>query len=492
MLWEGDQKNGVEGPGQKAGIAPSITNQTGHARGKSHDHAVHNSKGDILGTIDHKEAGLHKPGASFVLDQKTGKPIAHYDQHKGRGLDEWKGRILALIEARIKAFESAPNEPSTAQQRPSEKGGIVSLQERQGLSIKKGEEFQEARAVLQKGLLSPSEAASSSKMPPVVEKAFVAFLKVFYSWFAKGEGETKKQDASLPPDQARYAKKEEKAWADLLKKTVPFTLSRKTDWKGIEAAVFRGVVRNPPEVASRNAAQTATREGAQKEVVVSDLIFANGKMEKFARIPIAALANPAVAARVLAHLESMLPGEKISKALLMEWFGAGGELSFLALSHKVVRPELAKAFKSALTESAEGRSEEAAMAYGREASQGIALSARTEEMVARQLDINLRPTNVSGVGEGDNQNSSGVAGGTGPAELSHKTLFGLRKGRRRGGASDEGEILIPGFVPWYELVFKPYNWKGKKVRWWVPLLYLVAASTVGLGSVYVFKFLLQR
>ncbi|MBI2082768.1 MAG: hypothetical protein HYT76_04280 [Deltaproteobacteria bacterium] len=455
----------------------------GHAHHKPHAHTVHDEKGTVLGTIDHKDAGAHKPGASFVRDEggKLGKP--HYDRHQGRGLDEWKGRNLSLIEAKIRASELAPKEAS--QQEPSAGKTSTLITERIALSGKKGEEFQEVKTILQKGLLSPSIATSSSKIPPVVEKALVAFLKVFYSWFAKGEGEAKKQEFALPPGQERYAKKEEKAWVDFGKRFLPFVMGKKTDWKNVEKAVYRGMVQNPPEFLVSRSSQ---RERAEKVLAIlfSDLKFMNGKSEKFAQLLVT---NPLQYSQMLQRLSSLQPGDPLAKAVLAEWFG-GSELSFLVLSHRVVQPDLAKAFKSALTESVEARSVEGL--YQPEVTKGIALSARTEEIVARELDLKLRPTAQEGVtDEGRGVLGSGQTPSVG--EEAAKTIFGFRKKRKRGGmgGADIDEILIPGFVPWYELVFKPRKWKGRP-RWWVPLLYLIAASTIGLGSVYVFKFLLQR
>ena len=65
----------------------------------------------------------------------------------------------------------------------------------------------------------------------------------------------------------------------------------------------------------------------------------------------------------------------------------------------------------------------------------------------------------------------------------------FRKKKGRGGGYDTE--LVPGFVPWYQLVWQKRDWK-QKPKWFVMLTYFAFFSTLILFAYFVFRFLLQQ
>lgn len=320
----------------------------------------------------------------------------------------------------------------------------------------------------------PSGSESSTPQKVAKEGPFRKELNLFEKIFLSRFQEGKPIGARLQKGQLCFGRKPEGEWKGFFQKFLPFTLEKRAKRSDLQTVVYRGLVKMESSLK-----EARMKRGQEIALLVSDLKFATGKTEKFARIP---LEGRAELSQILMRLASLLPGEFLADSLLAEWLG-GPEFAYLALSHKIVRPDLARALDNALTESAQARTE-GAVVYAREAAKGIALQARTEEIVARELDLNLkRVAPQAELERGEVKGGGGDTTGLGG-------LFGLFRRRRRGGSTGE-EILEPGFVPWFQLVFKPKKIKGRP-RWWVPLLYFVVVSSVGLFAVYLFKFLLQR
>lgn len=278
----------------------------------------------------------------------------------------------------------------------------------------------------------------------------------------------------LEKGQFKFLAKSEKGWAEFFQKFVAFAMGKKGNMNDIQALVVRGILKSggaltPQAKAMLQQAKTPTG------VLVSDLKFTNGKTDKFAQLLIQ---NP----QVMQKLASMAPGEVIGQEMLMQWAEAFGGLEFAyqALSHRVVNPEAAKTSQSPIAAGYQTPEEmkQAAMREGvRDATQGIALSARTEQAVAERLDINLR-----GVRSDIGLDRSAGEGMKGAASAPFGALFGKKK---------KGWFGAPVFVPWYQLLFRPQKFKGKP-RWWVPLLYFVATSAAVFGLLYVFRYWMSR
>jgi hypothetical protein len=295
---------------------------------------------------------------------------------------------------------------------------------------------------------SPPEAAAAAK----VAEALTLFEKIFLARFEGGLPLGEKLD----PGQFKFLPKTDEEWAAFFQKFLPFALQKTVNVADLEALIFRGLLKN---------------------IMISDLKFLDGKTDKFARLEIHGT-------EILKRLASMMPGELLARALVAEWMG-GPEFAYLALSHKVVNPEAMEKGASPIAEAYQspGEMKEAAIREGaREATRGIALDARTEQLIVERLDLK----SVRGETALDSR--------SGKVEKGDEGLGGLFfKKRRRGlfGGWEAGGEAGPAFVPWYQLIFRPKKYKGKP-RWWVPLIYFVTVSALGLSAFYVFKFLLQR
>ena len=292
----------------------------------------------------------------------------------------------------------------------------------------------------------PNEVLIRKMLPQIVSRAFklgvmkgqhqqaeggpelALFEKIFMAHFEGGIpiGE------ELEKGRFNFLAKSEKGWVEFFQKFVAFTMERKGNLNNVQALVVRGIL---------------------KPMLVSDLKFTDGKTDKFVRLLIQ---NP----QVMAKIASMAPGEVISHDLLMQWAEAFGGLEFAyqALSHRVVNPEAVKDSQSPVAEAYQTpeQMKGAAIREGvRDDTQGIALSARTEQAVAERLNFNL-----------------------GLIRRDVGLFLKKKKGEFSGGE--------PVFVPWYQHITRPQRFKGK-VRWWVPLLYFAGVSAAIFGLIYVFR-----
>lgn len=248
-----------------------------------------------------------------------------------------------------------------------------------------------------------------------------SFEKVFLAHFDEGVPLGK----TLERGKFRFLGKTQKAWAEFFQRFLPFSFERRVPMSEIRSLVYRGLL------------DEAAVTPEEQRVLVSDLQFLNGSTDKFARLPLKGNSFPQ-------RLAEMQPGDTLASHLLKEWLGQA-ELHYLSLSHKVVNPDAVKEFPSQIGQAYQSPYEmkEAAIRQGtREASQGIALDARTEQMIAEKLDLRLKPA---------------------------KEAIHLDPRANR-------ETRIEKF-------------KGRP-RWYIPLIYFVAASATALFCFYVFKILL--
>lgn len=269
----------------------------------------------------------------------------------------------------------------------------------------------------------------------------------------------------LEKGEARFLKKTEQGWTEFFQRFLPFTLERRAHVADLKSLIYRGLLK---EAGQR----------PEQGTLVSDLKFLSGKLDKFARLQVQG-------SRILEEISRKMPGDELAQAMIAELAG-GTELVYKALSHRIVNPEAARDLAGAAAASYKSpeKEKEAAIREGtRDESLGIALSARTEQLIAERLDLNLRPVRA----ETDRDTRSRGA------EERGGTVLGVPSGKKKrgffSGLFDEGEASGGVFVPWYEQVLRPRKFPGK-VRWWVLLIYFTALATAGLAAVYVVKFLL--
>lgn len=302
------------------------------------------------------------------------------------------------------------------------------------------------------------------------------FEKIFLAHF---QGNIPLGDA-LAKGQFKFLPKSEQAWMEFFKTFLAFTMLKEGNVGDVQSLIFRGLM--TPQGTLTPEAKTLLAQA--KAVLVSDLKFENGATDKFARL--AVMSEP-----MLHALSKMAPGDVMSHELLAQLASqmpsaAGEGFSYLSLSHKVVNPDMIQAAPSAIAEayqSPEKMKEKAIREGVREVTSGIALSAKTEQMIAERLDINLRPTQADVIAPGrPGAEKAGVAS-TGLGGLFGKKK---KKGGFWGAGAEEGDGS-PIFVPWYQHVFGRQKFKGKP-RWWVPLLYFVATSAAAFGLIYVFRY----
>lgn len=402
-----------------------------------------------VGPHDHRQKTDH-----FHWDAGKGRWMAHGQFDHGKGPEAWLGRFLFGLKQRAglveKPDKGQPPERNRVESGP--KGG-------KDPATLKAEKLKIQPQQLQEQM-QRSDRKGTSELTPFERVLLARFVETRPLW------------SPLKTGQSQFRAKSDGEWKGFFQKFLPFTLEKKARTAEVESLIYRGMVRGDT---GKTLTLAQARRAQEIALLISDLKFVTGKTEKFARIP---LSDGAQLATALARLASLKPGEVLNQTLLAQWLG--GEFPFLALAPKIVQPDLAQAMANPLVDSARGREGEGAVT-GRQPTQGIALAARTEELIARQLEIDLRrPIPQSGP-------ARETAGGG--EEVGRKWFGGLSR-RRRRGQGGEG-ILQEGFVPWYRLIFEGRRWRGK-VKWYVPLLYLVVASATALFGFYVFRYLLQR
>lgn len=299
---------------------------------------------------------------------------------------------------------------------------------------------------------------------PLTKEELSLFEKIFIARFEGGAelGETLQKGET-----AKFLPKTEEGWKQFFDKFKAFVMEKKVRVADLEALTYRGVLKD-----------AAKKEGKDIATLISDLKFTDGKTDKFARLQIQS-------SEIMEKLASLIPGDLLGQALVAEWLG-GTEFAYQSLSYKVVNPEMAKSSPTDLSAAYQSpeKMKEAAIREGvREVSPGIALSARTEQLMAEHLDINLR-------GAREERGKSEERGGahSGSLSMDRKKRKGLFGGLLGGffGSEGEGLSFALGTGPTARKQFKG------KVKWWVPLIYFVVISAVGLSAAYIFKFLLQK
>lgn len=348
----------------------------------------------------------------------------------------------------------------------------------------------ELEALVRAGKISPEQARAiraapasgvESPLPARSERGeFLSlFEKIFLTHFEGGVplGEL------LEKGKFKFLVKSEKAWMEFFQRFLPFTFSRTISFSELKALIFRGLLQ-----------ESGKAQQAEVATLISDLQFLNGKTDKFARLPVRGL-------DVLQKIASLMPGDMLMTSLLPEILDRSGqsELQYLSLSHKIVNPDTVKESPSdiALAYQSPQEMKRAAIREGvRDVTQGIALEARTERMIAERLDLNLKS------GRNEMRIDSAVPAGKEIQELPQSlspqggfwgSIFGRR--RRRAwfdgiwGASEPNSDTV--FVPWYSH-WIPFKRHKGKIKWYIPLLYFVGISTSLLFCVYVCRLLLEH
>jgi hypothetical protein len=304
------------------------------------------------------------------------------------------------------------------------------------------------------------------------------FERLFMAHFEGGIPIGEKLEAG----QFKFLAKSEKAWMEFFKKFAPFTFEKKANLGDVQLLVFRGLVKDMPKGAQGEASKTPLL------FLVSDMKFADGKTDKFARL----LLQGQGLAQTMSERQ---PGEVLGKALLAQIASSlgGEEFSYLSLSHRVVNPDMPEVLKNPIAEayrSPEQMKQQAIREGTKDFSLGIALPARTEQLIAEKLDINLKPQARGDLGDLGGVGRRGVEGrASADIQLGGGWLGGRRK-KGRGEEGDESSDQTP-YVPWWLAVTRPKQFKGKP-RWWVPFLYFLAASSLALAAVYAFRYWMTR
>ncbi len=411
-----------------------------------------------------KSLVTHKPDRAFDLaarrdaaTQREALPRGDAGKARGAGPETAKEGLLVM-----KGGKMVPADPETLQK------------------MEKLEALEKMAAALKPGDLKNLMGKAEGNLSPELKEALSLFEKVFMARFEGGA--SLEEGAKLQPGQAKFMQKSEKSWAEFFQKFIPFTLTKKVPLADVEALVYRGLVTTTSKGNVKGAAAAEP-----KGELISDLKLASGKTDKFARLEIQGN-------KVLEELASKMPGDVLATALIAEWVG-GPDLAYQALSHKIVNPDMAKNDPNPAVESYQSpeASKEAAIREGvREARPGIALDARTEELVARHLDIELKPGRTDLASDRRTEEERAVPGAVKKGDGPWSSLFKKKKKGLLASMMTWEESVEEGvFVPWYQHVFKRKKFPGK-VRWWMPLLYFTAFSATGLLLVYIFKFMLQR
>ncbi len=288
----------------------------------------------------------------------------------------------------------------------------------------------------------------------VVGEEISLFEKIFLAHFEGGAP----VEASLEAGQsAKFLPKTQKGWMEFFQKFMAFTLLKTGDVREIRSLIIRGLMTPSGELTAEG---RALLEGAPM-ILISDLVFADGTTDKFARLKLQS-------AEMAELFSKMSPGDALSGEALEALTAALGAdaLEYLGLSHKIVDKDAAKSPATEAYQSPFEAKDQAIRDGVREVKLGIALSAKTEQIIAERLDINLRP-GVAPVTRSEPGGEMGLSG----------LLF--PKKRRRGWFGDDG-LSSDAHVPWYAQFFKAKQFPDKP-RWWVPFLYFGIGSAIALA-----------
>lgn len=262
------------------------------------------------------------------------------------------------------------------------------------------------------------------------------FEKIFMARYTEGY----RFEEGQPEGRFVFGKKGEGEWGGFFEKMRPFAFEKTVSLSEIRDLIFRGLF---------------------GEKMVSDLRFANGKSDKFARLSIASQ-------EAAAKLAQLTPGEIVAPTLL----AAGSEITYTALSYKPVGQA---AVDAAAQASAQAR-EQLDRGF-------LNVSAQSQNLALRELNLEQKY-------------------GAGRATLMTETVPGVRKkggllgaifGRKKRSGSGLGEEEggMPLFVPWFLSPIKQRRLgQGGRVKWYVILTYFVVTTTFLLAVIFALKFFL--
>lgn len=332
------------------------------------------------------------------------------------------------------------------------------------------------------------------------------FEKVFLAHF---KGGLVLGEENLQSGQYKFLGKGEAAQQNFFLKMLPMTEGKKVPLTEVQEAVYRGLfdfkgadgqklpVTEQGELSTQM--MKAQAEKAANGTLISDLKLANGMTEKFTRIPVSQ-------GDLLKALSQLMPGDLVVPELVTQ-MGQDGQLAFQALSHKIVNPAFLKEVAAKLGITTDelvflltGQVGNKDKDKNRDKDKGTVLSTRAEQLAAEALDLRWRSGDAARISSEQLAKESGLKGAPGglmgdgrassasPGGLLGLLGFAHKKGKGRGVYDTE---IVPGFVPWYQLVWQKRDWK-QKPKWFVILTYFTFFSSVGLFLYFVVKFLLQQ
>ena len=219
---------------------------------------------------------------------------------------------------------------------------------------------------LLKALKEAITQKSSTGLPAAVAQGKTANLDSLETKMVERFAEGKTFGEPVPPGKEVFSEKSElQCYQMLEKKLAPYTEERRVQPQSILKAIHRGLYK---------------KTGDKEQVFLfADVVIQKGektKTEKMTRIPLEG------EAKVKALGARQAPGDAIDPSLLAS-LQAGDELIYLALSHKVVKPELAIDSEVATADLARAKGEQPEKAdRGR-----FSMSNRSEELAAAHLAL---------------------------------------------------------------------------------------------------------
>lgn len=184
-----------------------------------------------------------------------------------------------------------------------------------------------------KGKLPPEGAPKEARPTRPLSQFELAVLERFE--------EAKEIEKPIQDNQPHFLAKTVEEWRAFFQKFVARMIGKSVELDNVRELTYRGVV----------------KKGETKGIVVSDLLLATGKMEKFARFSV-------LMEKVGEFLAKLIPGEILLKQVVQDGI-AGNKLRYLAIGPPATEPEAA-AFKPR---------------------EGIFTGAATEERIAEELGI---------------------------------------------------------------------------------------------------------
>ncbi|OGQ65845.1 MAG: hypothetical protein A3F89_07765 [Deltaproteobacteria bacterium RIFCSPLOWO2_12_FULL_50_11] len=425
------------------------------------------SRTDFNIQLEHPETLIHRHVLQPRLPaqgQETPQIRVQLDQYNPQILNRVMDNVRQLVTLRPTTqhhiqtlVQNREEGPPTATREFSLRGG--QLQEIQPRQLQ--EAVAQESPPLQRGNLPQGRQGVMVPGEGREVRELTLFEKIFLARFKDGIP----LGRALEKGEHCFRPKSEGDWKGFFQRVGDYLYSKTSEVKDIKEMIYRGLVGE----------KSQGQEGAQKPVLVSDVVFQSGKADKFTQMAIASQS-------VAKTLGQLLPGNKIGESLIQE-MGIKGALLYQALSYKPVALQKALEQQDPMALLLQQQAKAAARAAEGMQRGTTALSAQAQQMAAEGLDMpQVRLSGALTGIEGRQAATDSIEGRAGMAiggEIVEKRekkglgrLFGFlwKKDKERGGEEAFGSTV---FVPFFDWTLTRRGRARGRPKWYLALFWFM-------------------